>query len=146
MSGELVSLVAAFVRSLDATANALPPDPAGAALFAEAGCAACHRPEVPAMGGGTVSIYSDLMLHDMGEGLSDHAGEADVQPTEWRTPPLRGLRLDAGPARRYLHDGRAATIAEAIRWHGGEAASARARFEAMDAAGRQRLIDFVSGL
>jgi CxxC motif-containing protein (DUF1111 family) len=146
MSGDLVSLVAAFVRSLDATAGAAPPDPAGAALFAAAGCAACHRTEVPATGGGTVSIYSDLMLHDMGEGLSDGAGEADVAATEWRTPPLRGLRLDAGPARRYLHDGRAATIAEAIRWHGGEAASARARFDAMDEVDRQRLVDFVGGL
>jgi CxxC motif-containing protein (DUF1111 family) len=145
MSGDLVALVSAFVRALDTAASAAV-DPGGAALFAEAGCAACHRPEVPATGGSTVQLYSDLMLHDMGEGLSDGAGERDVAPTEWRTPPLRGLSLDAGPSRRYLHDGRAGSISEAIRWHGGEAAVARARFEAMTEADRQRLIDFVGAL
>lgn len=146
MSGELVALVSAFVRSLDATTGAPSPDAAGAALFARAGCAACHLPEVPATGGAAVSLYSDLMLHDMGEELSDGAGEPDVAPTEWRTAPLRGLRLDAGASRRYLHDGRAASVAEAIRWHGGEAASARARFEAMTEADRRRLTGFVEGL
>lgn len=146
MSGDLVALVSAFVRSLDATVAPPADDAAGAALFARAGCAACHLPEVPAMGGGAVSLYSDLMLHDMGEALSDGAGEPDVAPTEWRTAPLRGLRLDAGASRRYLHDGRAGSVAEAIRWHGGEASLSRVRFEALTEADRRRLIGFVEAL
>jgi CxxC motif-containing protein (DUF1111 family) len=104
---------------------------AGRELFANVGCASCHVPKL----GRADGVYSDLLLHDMGQELSDvgaYYGLPSADPgapgpdlariapptaSEWRTPPLWGLR-DSGP---YLHDGRAKTIAKAIALHGGEA-------------------------
>ncbi|MFO1091016.1 MAG: di-heme oxidoredictase family protein [Hyphomicrobiales bacterium] len=143
VSPELVTLVADYVDSLDVTPDG--PAPRNA-LFEAAGCAACHLPDAPVTGGGTVALFSDLMLHDMGEGLSDGMGEADVKPSEWRTPPLAAISKDASPTRRYLHDGRAASIEEAIRWHGGEAEPARKAFEAMSKSDRDALVAFVKSL
>ena len=48
--------------------------------------------------------------------------------------------------RRYLHDGRAATLDAAIRAHGGEAAAARSRYEALPDADKQALVAFLEGL
>ena len=96
----------------------------GRRLFAEVGCASCHTPSLGEVRG----IYSDLLLHDMGQTLSD-SGEyygidgpdspGGPSPGEWRTPPLWGFR-DSGP---YLHDGRAQTLEEAVALHGGQAAT-----------------------
>jgi len=127
-----------------------PEDGPGAALFAKTGCGACHLPEMqvpqpPAAGGtGTRHIhpFTDLLLHDMGPGLADSLPAGRATGAEWRTAPLTGL----GRATAFLHDGRAGTIAEAILWHGGEAAAARARFAALDAADRDRLLDWLAGL
>jgi len=116
-------------------------------VFVEAGCADCHRQsfKVPGADGAPAQIirpYTDLLLHDMGDGLADGAGR------EWRTAPLWGLGLtktvnaDAG----FLHDGRARTILEAILWHGGEAAAARQRVIQMTADDRKALLDFLSSL
>ena len=67
--------------------------------------------------------YSDFLLHDMGESLSDGVSEFFAQGSEWRTPPLWGIGLTSivSDEYGYLHDGRARTIEEAILWHGGEA-------------------------
>jgi len=43
----------------------------------------------------------------------------------------------------WLHDGRATTLTEAIRFHGGEAASSRAAFKALDQSGKQALFAFL---
>ena len=78
-------------------------DAAAAALFADTGCAACHVPEMPAEGGGTVAAHTDLLLHDMGAGLDDGVGEPGVASAEWRTAPLIGDgagRRPPLPARR----------------------------------------------
>jgi CxxC motif-containing protein (DUF1111 family) len=61
---------------------------------------------------------------------------------EWRTPPLWGL-ADSAP---YLHDGRAATVLEAIALHGGEAEKTTARFLALDVADRLAVLEFLSCL
>jgi CxxC motif-containing protein (DUF1111 family) len=92
--------------------------------FVTAGCDKCHVPQMPGQAGGEVKIYSDLLLHDMGAGLASAGAEGDASAREWRTTPLIGFRGHI-PGHRYLHDGRAANVDEAIRWHGGEATLAR---------------------
>lgn len=116
-------------------------------VFVEAGCADCHRPrfDVPSRDGASVNTihpYTDLLLHDMGDGLADESGR------EWRTAPLWGLGLTktVNPDAGYLHDGRARTLLEAILWHGGEATAARQRIIDMSAEDRQALLDFLASL
>jgi CxxC motif-containing protein (DUF1111 family) len=125
----------------------------GAVVFGEVGCDACHTPvlqtgfsRMPALSNRPVTLYSDLLLHDMGEALADGRPDGDASGREWRTTPLWGLRLlrdflngDAF----LLHDGRARTIEEAILLHGGEAQGARDRFAGLGPADRAALLDFV---
>ncbi|MFT3664400.1 di-heme oxidoredictase family protein [Piscinibacter sp.] len=127
----------------------------GAALFERVGCAACHRPTLltgggarfPGLSGQTVYAYTDLLLHDMGEALGDGVKEGDAQPAEWRTPPLWGIGLvERKPGARFLHDGRAASLREAIGWHGGEALGARTRFQALGDADQALLLQFLRGI
>jgi CxxC motif-containing protein (DUF1111 family) len=142
ISAEMIDLVAAYVRALPTRApQAARP---GRPLFGALGCAACHVPSLPMTGGGSVVAYTDLLLHDMGSGLDDGMGEPGVGSAEWRTAPLMALAGKGG--RRYLHDGRAASLDEAVRAHGGEAAAAQAAYASLDAADRQRLIDFLESL
>ena len=144
ISNEMLRVLAAYVDGLQA-----PPavdDPRGAALFAATGCAACHVPDMPALGGGTVRVFSDLLLHDMGPGLDDGVGEPGVLSSEWRTAPLLTLSTRTGTDRRYLHDGRAATIADAVLAHGGEADPARSRFEALSGEDRAALLAYLETL
>lgn len=149
-------IIAAIVERIDAYLRGLRvPEPAGdadgarragARLFASAGCATCHRPALPMRDGETLALFTDVLLHDMGEGLADTSGMPGVAAEEWRTAPLAGLSqaLDHGVG--LLHDGRAADVAAAVGWHGGEASGARARFEALSPKERQQLIDYVSSL
>jgi CxxC motif-containing protein (DUF1111 family) len=112
-------------------------------LFVQLGCAACHVPQLAATQGGKVTIFSDLLLHDMGSGLSDGTRDGDAVAGEWRTAPLVGL---GRPGRRLLHDGRASSADQAIRWHDGEALAARQRYETLDASLRQSLLNYLNGL
>lgn len=137
-----------------------PDDPrvqAGEALFAGLGCAACHRPTlitgphrvIAELGGQTIHPYSDLLVHDMGEGLADGRPDYLAGGRDWRTTPLWGLGLKpvvAGGRVGYLHDGRARTPLEAVLWHGGEAQAAADRVRALDPADRQALLDFLDSL
>ena len=95
----------------------------GARYFEEVGCADCH---VPSLRGpkGRVPAYSDLLLHDMGDELSDGIAMGEAKGDEFRTAPLWGV-VATGP---YLHDGRADTLHEAILEHGGEAEAARSAY------------------
>ena len=140
LSEEMTGLVAAFVRSLP-QGPANPAEPP--AQFAAAGCASCHVPALATLAGGSAPLFSDLLLHDMGPDLDDGAGEPGVSSAEWRTAPLAALR---GQGRRYLHDGRAATIDAAIRAHGGEAAAAQAAYGALPPAERDALLVFLATL
>lgn len=113
----------------------------GRLLFHDAGCSDCH---VPRLNGprGPLPVYSDLLLHDMGEGLADGIVQGEATGSEFRTQPLWGLAA-VGP---YLHDGRADTIEDAILWHGGEAQRARDAFAAMTEAQKDDVIEFLLSL
>jgi CxxC motif-containing protein (DUF1111 family) len=89
-----------------------------------------------------------MLLHDMGPGLSEGAGEGDASPPEWRTPPLWGLGLveEVNGALHLLHDGRAHSWQEAISWHGGEARQAREAYQRLSAQQRRELHQFLSSL
>ena len=128
----------------------------GKQTFAVIGCIACHRPSMttgdvpdqPHLSGQKIWPYSDLLLHDMGEGLADHRPEGVASGTEWRTAPLWGIGLThiVSGHSELLHDGRARTVEEAILWHGGEASAAREAYAALSKAEREALIAFVNSL
>jgi CxxC motif-containing protein (DUF1111 family) len=103
---------------------------------------------VPEVSGQLIYPYTDLLLHDMGEALSDRRPVFEADGAEWRTPPLWGLRFYRTVNRhdRLLHDGRARGVAEAVLWHGGEAQAARDAFAALPAAERAELVEFVESL
>jgi CxxC motif-containing protein (DUF1111 family) len=128
----------------------------GKRLFYESGCATCHRPKyvtrrdpaLPEQSHQLIWPYSDLLLHDMGEGLADGRPEALASGSEWRTPPLWGIGLTSTVSghTRFLHDGRARNLLEAILWHGGEAEAAKQRVVAMSKAQREALLAFLNSL
>src|SRR5262249_51338066 len=128
----------------------------GRQLFSAARCDACHvaelrtgeSPELPEFGNQTIRAYTDLLLHDMGEGLADNRPVFAASGREWRTPPLWGLGLigKVNGHTSLLHDGRARNAAEAILWHGGEAAAAQQRFREMSKADRAALLAFLESL
>jgi CxxC motif-containing protein (DUF1111 family) len=120
---------------------------AGQTLFMQIGCAACHRPDFQ-LDQQTIFPYTDLLLHDMGEGLADHRPEGEASGLEWRTAPLWGVGLsDAINGHQYyLHDGRARTLQQAILWHGGEAQKARDNYTKLAKEDRQHLLNFLGKL
>lgn len=138
-----------------------PPEPGastpererGRERFRDWGCASCHVPVMrtgpsatAALANRDVTLYSDLLLHDMGDALADGRPDGDADGREWRTPPLWGLRVARDFLRGelfLLHDGRARTIDEAIRLHGGEAQAARDAYAGASEAERAALLDFV---
>jgi CxxC motif-containing protein (DUF1111 family) len=133
-----------------------PPTPVGSALgqahgqriFGQLGCATCHVPQlttganpVRALSNRIVPAFTDLLLHDMGPALADIClGLAE--PAEFRTEPLMGLRFVTA----YLHDGRAATLEQAVALHAGEGAGARDRFLALSDRDRAILLKFLGNL
>jgi len=120
---------------------------AGERLFAKAGCAVCHRPQLKA-GTRVIEPYTDLLLHDMGDGLADGREDFLANEREWRTPTLWGVGLieQINPGAGYLHDGRARSLSEAVLWHGGEAQAARERFAGMPRGDRDALLLFLQSL
>lgn len=155
---ELLGVATFFVASLAPPRPLHVGDPVareGAKLFASAGCAACHRPTLKTGPNATAEFanktfhpYSDLLLHDMGEGLADGRPEFDADGRSWRTPPLWGLGhiMVVNNHQFLLHDGRARGPAEAILWHGGEAEGAKEVFRRMSKAERAALIAFLEQL
>ncbi|MGH7710195.1 MAG: di-heme oxidoredictase family protein [Gemmatimonadaceae bacterium] len=155
VSASTVQAVVHYIRTL------APPRAAaesgvvaeGRTHFERIGCARCHIPAlttgpavVPALSGQRAVLYSDLLLHDMGDELDDKRPDGQAVGREWKTPPLWGLRL----MRQFLngdafllHDGRARTVDEAIRMHGGEGRAARDAFIALADAQRAALLRFV---
>ena len=127
----------------------------GERTFANLGCSACHRLElktgdsdVAALSKQTIRPYTDMLLHDMGPGLADGRPDSLATGSEWRTAPLWGIGLVKTVNRhtRFLHDGRARSIEEAILWHGGEAAAAMQRFLNLPRRDRENLIAFLRSL
>ncbi|MEZ5661744.1 MAG: di-heme oxidoredictase family protein [Burkholderiaceae bacterium] len=165
---DVVKAVMFYTATLAVPARRNVDDPAvraGADTFEMIGCASCHVPTfrtgshpgiwgpggnvaVPEVGSQIIHPYTDMLLHDMGDGLADGRTEFLANGREWRTRPLWGLGLThtVNPLAGFLHDGRAATIDEAILWHGGEARAARDRFVGLDAATRAGLRAFLHSL
>ncbi|MCU0801876.1 MAG: thiol oxidoreductase [Rhodobacteraceae bacterium] len=155
-----VDLITHYARNLGVPARRAVNDPQvlrGEAIFHDTGCATCHAPVALThrlIGQETQSFqiihpYTDLLLHDMGEGLADHRPEARATGREWRTAALWGLGLAtrvAGGEGRFLHDGRAPTVLAAILWHGGEAQGARDQVVALPTADRVALLAFLDSL
>jgi CxxC motif-containing protein (DUF1111 family) len=125
---------------------------AGRALFASTGCALCHTPtlttgpsKVAALSNQKVNLYSDLLLHDMGNGLSDGVSQGEAGPREFRTAPLWGL----GQRIFFLHDGRTSDLIATIRAHsstGSEANGVVARFLGLSETQKQNLLNFLRSL
>jgi CxxC motif-containing protein (DUF1111 family) len=128
----------------------------GARLFAGIGCTGCHAPTlttgeyaaVPELSHQTIHPFTDLLLHDMGEELADGRPDFAALGGEWRTPPLWGIGLTPVVNRhtRFLHDGRARSLEEAVLWHGGEARGARDAFTRLTHTERRELLDFLASL
>jgi CxxC motif-containing protein (DUF1111 family) len=148
-----------YLRALGVPAQREAGAPAvrrGAQVFAQAQCAACHVPELrtgeypafPRLAHQSIRPYTDLLLHDMGEGLADGRPDFRAGGRDWRTPPLwgLGLRAQVNGNRGLLHDGRARTLAEAVLWHGGEAAGSREIFRRLPAEDRAALFAFLESL
>jgi CxxC motif-containing protein (DUF1111 family) len=119
----------------------------GEAIFSQIGCASCHTPVLmtganahPAFDRKPVPLFSDLLLHDVGTG--DGIGQGSARPNEIRTPALWGLQVRAP----FLHDGRAATMEQAILLHGNEAATVRSDFLGLTESEKQALLDFLGSL
>jgi CxxC motif-containing protein (DUF1111 family) len=149
----------AYMRGLAAPVRRNAGDPRvarGEALFRDIGCAACHRETMrlgdvafaPWLNGTDIHPYSDLLLHDMGEGLADEREDFEAGPRDWRTPPLWGLGLAGryGTPANFLHDGRARTVMEAVLWHAGEAEAAMQAFRGLTKAEREALLAFLESL
>ncbi len=114
----------------------------GDELFASIGCADCHVPSLPLDTGEMIHPYTDLLIHNMGEDLSDAVFQGVASGTEFRTAPLWGL-TESAP---YLHDGRATTIDNAIREHAGEAQDARDNYITLTEDEQADLIRFLESL
>jgi len=149
--GEDVGHFASFMRLLAPPSRGPQTDAVlrGEKTFQELRCTTCH---VPSMTTGTSAVavlayrraelFSDLLVHDMGDGLADGIQQGDASGRQFRTAPLWGLRH----RRFFLHDGRATTPEAAIRAHGGEALAARQRYEALSVAQKQDLAAFLDSL
>ncbi|UYP31611.1 c-type cytochrome [Pseudomonas sp. Z8(2022)] len=128
----------------------------GKGLFHQAGCQKCHTPSFttsadaaePELASQLIRPYTDLLLHDMGEGLADGREEFLASGSEWRTPPLWGIGLTqaVNGHTQFLHDGRARNLLEAILWHGGEAEAAKQQVLKFDADERAALLAFLNSL
>lgn len=155
----VLDLVTFYSENLAVPARREVQDPKvlkGKQVFYEAGCPACHQPKFvtsraaanPAHRFQLIWPYSDFLLHDMGDGLADGRPVGDASGREWRTPPLWGIGLTetVNNHTRFLHDGRARNLLEAVLWHDGEAKEARDRVVALPPEGRQSLIHFLESL
>jgi CxxC motif-containing protein (DUF1111 family) len=155
-----LDLTAFYTRTLAVPRARAQNDPAvirGQETFEILGCAKCHTPtlltgqhSIPQLAHQTIHPFTDLLLHDIGDGLADGRQEFLASPREWRTTPLWGIGLTQtvlgnGEA-TYLHDGRARTLEEAILWHGGEAETSQKGFVGLAANERDALIQFLRSL
>lgn len=128
----------------------------GEAIFNEAGCNSCHIPklktgafnEVPELAHQTILPYTDMLLHDMGDGLADGRPDFTANGNEWRTPPLWGIGLTevVNGHTFFLHDGRARNFIEAVMWHGGEAENAKNHIHNLKKSDRDALVAFLKSL
>ena len=159
----MLQIATDFTRDLAVPVRRKPVDKqsrerlsAGRSLFHQVACVACHVPsyitqaneQYPQLSKQKIWPYSDLLLHDMGEGLADGRPDALATGREWRTPPLWGIAVSKkvnGNA-QYLHDGRAQSLEEAVLWHDGEARASRQAFMSLSQQERDDMLAFVASL
>ncbi len=159
VSDNILRLVLFYSRNLAVPARRGVNDPqvlAGKNLFFQAGCQSCHTPKYttaadaaePELANQVIRPYSDLLLHDMGEGLADNRTEFQASGRDWRTPPLWGIGLTQAVSghTQFLHDGRARNLLEAVLWHGGEATAAQQQVLSFNAEQRAALLAFLNSL
>lgn len=159
VSDELLRDVVLYARTLGVPARRRGDEAGvrdGEALFERAGCSACHLPTlrtgsfaaIPELENQAIHPFTDLLLHDLGEGLSDERPTFGADGREWRTAPLWGIGLlrTVNEHTRLLHDGRARDASEAILWHDGEARSAREAFVRQSRPERRALLMFLDSL
>ncbi|WP_415761648.1 di-heme oxidoredictase family protein [Pseudomonas sp. CP4] len=159
VSDNILRLVLFYSRNLAVPARRGVNEPqvlAGKNLFFQAGCQSCHTPKYttaadaaePELANQVIRPYSDLLLHDMGEGLADNRTEFQASGRDWRTPPLWGIGLTQAVSghTQFLHDGRARNLLEAVLWHGGEATAAQQQVLSFNAEQRAALLAFLNSL
>ncbi len=159
VSDEILGQVTFYARNLAVPVRKGAKDEEvllGKKLFHRANCSSCHTPSYitpfrakrAEQSTQLIWPYTDLLLHDMGEGLSDHRPEFEASGSEWRTAPLWGIgrSKEVNPRATFLHDGRARTLMEAIIWHGGEAEQSRKNVINMNKKEREALIAFLKSL
>lgn len=159
ISEEILDQVTFYVQTLGVPARRNIDDAdvkKGEQLFAEAKCSSCHVPTmqtgifdgVPEISNQEIYPYSDLLLHDMGEGLADGRPDFLATGSEWKTPPLWGIGLTevVNGHSFFLHDGRARNFVEAIMWHGGEAEESKEFFSNLSKEDREAILSFLKSL
>jgi CxxC motif-containing protein (DUF1111 family) len=159
VSDNILRLVLFYSRNLAVPARRdvnAPEVLAGKTLFYQAGCQSCHTPKYttaanaaePELANQVIRPYSDLLLHDMGDGLADNRSEFQASGRQWRTPPLWGIGLTQAVSghTQFLHDGRARNLLEAVLWHGGEATAAQQQVLSFNAEQRAALLAFLNSL
>lgn len=159
VSDNILRLVLFYTRNLAVPARRGVNDEqvlAGKNLFFQAGCQSCHTPQYttaanaaePELANQVIRPYSDLLLHDMGDGLADNRTEFQASGRDWRTPPLWGIGLTQAVSghTQFLHDGRARNLLEAVLWHGGEAQQAQQQVLSFNAEQRAALLAFLNSL
>ncbi|KAA0986007.1 di-heme oxidoredictase family protein [Pseudomonas sp. ANT_J28] len=159
VSDNILRLVLFYSRNLAVPARrdvSAPQVLTGKTLFFQAGCQSCHTPKYttaanaaePELANQVIRPYSDLLLHDMGDGLADNRTEFQASGRDWRTPPLWGIGLTQAVSghTQFLHDGRARNLLEAVLWHGGEAAAAQQQVLSFNAEQRAALLAFLNSL
>ena len=158
-SEKILGLVTFYSRNLAVPKRRKVDDPqvlAGKKAFYESGCIACHRPKFltrtdaahPEQSRQLIWPYTDMLLHDMGEGLADNRPEGRADGREWRTQPLWGIGLTkiVNGHTFFLHDGRAETVEHAILWHDGEARAAADEYRLLPVNEREALLRFLNSL
>ena len=159
VSDSIVAAVGFYTQSLGVPARRNLDDRqviAGEALFRRVGCASCHLPSVrtgtmpgiPEVSNQQIQPFTDLLIHDMGRALADGRPDFKATGSEWRTPPLWGIGLvqTVNGHSRFLHDGRARSLMEAVLWHGGEAERSRRAVQRFSAQERTALVKFLESL
>src|ERR1700686_914145 len=157
-----IEAFANFMRLL-APPTPAPPTPSsekGRDLFAKVGCVHCHTPSFTtgamiasgsaispsaALSNQTANLFSDLLVHHMGQGLADGITQGGAGPDEFRTAPLWGV----GQRVFFLHDGRTSNLVDAIRAHqshGSEANKVIEHFNKLTVEEQQEIIDFLRSL
>lgn len=154
-----LNAVVFYVRTLAVPARRNTDDAQvkhGEALFKQINCASCHIPTMytgvnvnfPALSGQRIHPYTDMLIHDMGDGLADGRPDYQAGPRDWRTPPLWGIGMfvKTNGTPYYMHDGRARNLNEAILWHGGEAQRSRDQYVNLSKADRAAVQAFLNSL